>query len=276
MRRLFVLSLLAACSDYGFFGKKSSEEGGSASTGDGGSSSDDTGLPTQDTGDGGDTGEIEVPVADAPVYANTGTELYEIDPATGAYTLLGAFHDDNGAVSSMVDLAIDLDGHMVGANFDFLYLIDPTNAAVTALCEVDLVMYALTFTDDGTLVAGAGDEVVAYDIEGCRSSPIVSGTGYETSGDLVGLPDGFLYWTVKGDGQDGLVQVDPRNGAAVWLGDVGSSDLFGLGYDADQLYGFGKGGEIVRISPESGSGEVLQTAPVAWYGAATNPVVWGE
>jgi hypothetical protein len=276
MRALFVFSLLTGCSDYGFFGEESTEEGGGASTEDGGSSTDDSGLPTVDPGDGGDSGEIEVPVADAPVYANTGTELYEIDPATGAYTLLGAFHDENGSVSSVVDLAIDLDGHMVGANFDFLYLIDPTNAAVTALCEVETVMYALTFTDDGTLVAGAGDEVIAYDIEGCRSSPIVSKTGYETSGDLVGLPDGFLYWTVKGESQDGLVQVDPRTGDAVWLGDVGSSDLFGLGYDDGQLYGFGKAGEIVRISPTSGQGEVLQTAKLAWYGAATNPVVWGK
>jgi hypothetical protein len=276
MRAIALSLLLTACSDYGFFGRKDAEEGGGASTGDGGAPADTGEL---DTGDGGstDTGEVEVPVADAPVYANTGKELYEIDPGTGAYTLLGSFHDAEGDVGSMVDLAIDLDGHMVGANFDYLYLIDPTDAAVTALCQVDdLVMYALTFTDDGTLVAGAGDEVVAYDIENCRSAPIVSGTGYETSGDLVGLPDGYLYWTVKGEGQDGLVQVDPRNGSTAWLGDVGSVDLFGLGYDEDQLYGFGKGGEIVRISPETGRGEVLQTAPVSWYGAATNPVVWGE
>lgn len=220
--------------------------------------------------------EDVTPIADAPVYANTSTDLWEVDPETGAKTHHGTFHDVGGApVEGMVDIAIDLTGRMYGGNFEALYRIDPTNGLAIKVCDTDLRPYALAFTSDGVLFAGAGTEVVSIDLASCMATPLANSGGYETSGDLVGLPDGYLYWTVEGYDSDELVRVDPDSGASTWIGTIPATDLFGLGYDEGQLYGFSKGGEIVRISPVGASSTITVSDPgISWWGATTNPVVW--
>ena len=74
---------------------------------------------------------------------------------------------------------------------------------------------------------------------------------FETSGDLVGLPDGYLYWTVVGDESDQLVRLDPNSGLFAPVGSLGYDQLYGLGYDEGELFGFSASGLIVAISPDS-------------------------
>lgn len=214
------------------------------------------------------------PVAEAPVYANTTGHLFEIDPATGERTLVGSFHDDGGPISGMVDIAIDLEGRIFGGNYDAIWQIDPTTAAATRVCDTDLAPYALAFSSDGVLFAGAGADVVRVELPGCGETALLSGSAYETSGDLVGLPDGFLYWTVLDGDFDGLVRVDPTSGATAWVGGVGGAKLFGLGYDQGTLYGFSSEGEILAIDPATAATTTLSSDGTAWWGATTNPVVW--
>ena len=97
---------------------------------------------------------------------------------------------------------------------------------------------------------------------------------YETSGDLVGLPDGYLYWTVLGGTNDELVRVDPVTGAAFWVGAVAGSRLFGLGYDDGTLYAFSSDGSILSIDPTTAATTVVSSDTTSWWGATTNPVVW--
>ncbi len=223
-----------------------------------------------------DTG-AEEPIATAPVYANTSEQLYEIDPATGAKTLIGGFTLNGQPIDGMVDIAIDLNGHMYGGTFDALYRIDPTTAVVAKVCDTELRPYAMAFTSDGVLFAGAGTEVVSVNLGSCAATSLATSTEYETSGDLVGLPDGNLYWTVEGNDSDELVRVNPTTGQTTWIGRVVASDLFGLGYDEveDELYGFSQHGEIVRISPVGAQSSItVVDATVSWWGATTNPVVW--
>jgi hypothetical protein len=238
----------------------------------------DTGTPTTDTpttpSTTTSTTTTPTTIATAPVYANTSDELFEIDPATGARTSVGRFHDGGGSVDGMVDIAIDLDGHLYGGTFDALYRIDAGSAAVTLVCATDLAPYALAFTSDGVLFAGAGTEIVEVDVDTCRETTLVSDGGYSTSGDLVGLPDGYLYWTVLDGSTDGLVRVNPQNGALLYVGSVGEAQLFGLGYDQGQLYGFSSNGSIVRIDPADGSTSLVFADTTSWWGATTNPVVW--
>lgn len=239
-----------------------------------------------------DTGEIPVdtvpedtepedtePVADQPVYGHTSGELYVVDPQTGARTFKGNFRSASGqAVTGFLDIAIDLDGYMFGGTSRGIYRIDPQSAIVTKLCDTDVRMPALAFTSEGVLYAGAEREVTRVDLTACTGTPLFSGSDYRTSGDLVGLPDGFLYWTVRGDSddRDSLVRVDPRTGATHFVGDLQAGELFGLGYDEGQLYGFGKNGSIVRINPLNAATTqlVAPSESISWWGATTNPVLW--
>ncbi|MEN0065182.1 MAG: hypothetical protein AAGA48_23765 [Myxococcota bacterium] len=97
---------------------------------------------------------------------------------------------------------------------------------------------------------------------------------YDTSGDLVGLPDGFLYWTVRGEPNDQLVKVDPLTGATFLVGPIDEAKLFGLGYAEGALFGFGEEGPIVRIDPKTAETTELRRDGTAWWGATTNPVKW--
>jgi len=214
------------------------------------------------------------PVADAPVYANTSTDLFEIDPTTGARTRVGSFHDASGPVDSMVDIAIDLQGHIYGGTYDSLYQIDAHTAEAAKVCSIAAAAYALAFDSNGNLFAGAGSDIVKIDVSTCKQTSLVSASTWQTSGDLVGLPDGYLYWTVLGDPTDELVRVNPQNGQTLLIGPVGETKLFGLGYDQGELYGFSADGSIVRIDPGDGSTTLVFADTTGWWGATTNPVVW--
>lgn len=226
----------------------------------------ETGTPPVDTG--------TVPPAEEPVYAHTRDELFVIDPASGQRQSVGRFRLGTEPIEQMVDIAIDLTGRMYGGTYDALYQIDPRSAAVSKVCDSDIRFYALAFTSDGELFAGAGPDVVKLDPQTCAMWPLSTSGVWETSGDLVGLPDGFLYWTVRGQPLDQLVRVDPVTGATFWVGEVAAEKLFGLGYHQDQLYGFSDLGAIVRIDPNNADTQVLSTDDTAWWGATTNPVLW--
>ena len=173
------------------------------------------------------------------------------------------------------DIAIDLSGHMYGGTGEVLYLINPSTAKVQRICDLPIRTTALTFTDDGQLVVGTENTILFLDVLTCETETLLANAFHETSGDIVGLPDGFLYWTVWGETSDLLVRIDPNSGEEHVVGPVGYSQLFGLGYSNGQLYGFNSEGQVLRMSPHEG--QALMTAQcedLAWWGAATNPVVW--
>jgi hypothetical protein len=222
-------------------------------------------------------GDPPIPVASAPLYANTTDTLYEVDPETGELSVIGPFKNGTAGVNGMVDIAIDMDGGLFGGTFDSLWRIDPETAALTKVCDIDVAMYALAFTSEGVLVAGAGRDIQTIDVKTCAVRTLVSNSEYETSGDLVGLPDGFLYWSVRGgrNQPDELVRIDPVTTRTTWIGKIGYGKLFGMAYHDDQLYGFSSEGQTIRIHPGTAAGRPIGAAEQpAWWGATTNPVVW--
>lgn len=273
MRLLSVIALLAACTDYDLNRKAEDPPA---------KEPEDTGAPVdtaaEDTGDTADTdsGEVVVPdtgeVATESTYINTDTTLFSFDPGTGVATRLGEFVDGRTPISGgMTDIAIDLDGIMYGVSFEALYQINPSTGVCTFVAYLDESMTGLTFVSDGRLV-GAGPGVSFIDTATGRLTPLVASGEYYTSGDIIGLPDGMLYWTVTGG--DGLVQVDPDSGTTRRRGTVGVSDVYGLGYAYGELYGFTAAGEVIVIDPSSGRAGANDALSGRWWGATTNPVLW--
>jgi hypothetical protein len=272
MRLFFPICLvIAGCSDYDLSKKK--DDPLPAEDTDTGSPPVDTAPPadTADSGAGGTVTDTGV-VATEPVYINTSDTLFSYDPTTGRSTRIGAFLEGGRAVSGgMTDIAIDLSGHMFGVSFATLYRIDPTTAECTRVAAVDDQLTGLTFVSDGRLV-GAGEAVSFVDTRTGALTPLVPTGEYSTSGDIVGLPDGMLYWTVTGG--DVLIQVDPNSGDTRRRGSIGVSSVFGLGYAYGDLIGFTSGGRTLVI--DDASGRVSDNAALSgtWWGATTNPVLW--
>lgn len=234
-----------------------------------------TGTPGTGTPDTGSPDTGAPPAATAPVYAHTANTLYEIDPLALSVVNVGNFHTGSGAgIPDIVDIAINLSGAVYAGSDDRLYRVDPTTAEVLELCTLSSPATALTFTSDGVLFAGSGSKIITVDTTTCATTPLLQSSPYSTSGDLVGLPDGYLYWTVVGFGSDELVRVDPNTGEDSWIGEIGEQTLYGLGYALDNLYGFSSAGTITRIDPITGDGTEVYRDGTTWWGATTNPVVW--
>lgn len=275
MRLLSVTVLLAACTDYDLNRKEEDPAPKDTDTGEpvvdtGDTAAEDTG-DTADTvivPDTGDTGEV----ATEAVYINTDTTLYSFDPSTGVATRIGDFLEGRDPVpGGMTDIAISLDGIMYGGSFEALYRINPSTGECTFVATLNDTMTGLTFVSDGRLV-GAGDAVSFVDTRTGRLTTLVPTGEYSTSGDIIGLPDGMLYWTVTGGDQ--LVQVDPDSGDTRRRGTIGVSAIYGLGYAYGELYGFTSAGEIVTIDPTTGRPGSTDTLAGRWWGATTNPVLW--
>lgn len=269
-------AFLVGCSDYDL---RKQEEPTPDDPADSGSFMPDTSTDTAGVDTGEDTGSEVIPdtadpeVATEPVYINSGSTLYSYDPTTKTATVIGVFKDNGVTVSSMTDIAIDLSGHMFGVAYEELYRITPTTGEVTDLGNIGVNCNALTFVSDGTLV-GAGDSgVITIDPKGLKTKKLGGGS-FTSSGDIVGLPDGFLYWSVQGGTSDELVQVDPATGKATRLGSIGSSGVYSLGYAYGTLYGFTSGDEVLEIDATTGRTTKTDRLAGSWWGATTNPVLW--
>ncbi len=265
---------LGACSDYTVNAKTDPEDGAGDGVGD---VPDFGGTGATDGSGGTDTGWINAE-AKEPIYINEGDRLWSWDPADDALVEIGRFSD----VDRMTDIAVDPLGNLWGCSGSSdergLYRIDPETAETTWVAELPKYLSGLTFLGDGRLV-GAGDGVWVLDqTTGALRDTLVPEGQYVTSGDIVALPDGLLYWTVWPEeyGEaDRLLVINPAGGVAV-RGEADVSRVFGLGYADNALYGFTDDGNWVKLSQSTGSLQLTGPLPgnSGWWGATTNPVLW--
>ena len=194
---------------------------------------------------------------------------------TGETHFVANFWSDDGSLRNFVDIAIDLNGRMYGGTYDTLYRIDPTNGCSTRICRASRRNDSTHLYVRWCVGRWRCRSHLDCGREQLHIRDSTERLYWETSGDLVGLPDGYLYWTVVGENGDDLIKLDPDSGMTQWVGETGYDELYGLGYDDDELLGFSAGGNIVAINP-SKAFSVLQstTQSISWWGATTNPVIW--
>lgn len=223
------------------------------------------GGPADDPGQGG--GGFEA------VFAHGYDTLYRVDPDSLAIEPVGAFGWPNEP-DTMTDIAVDSAGRIVGISFTVVYEVDPTTAGCRRLASLDRELNGLSFVqgDTGEILLGSALDgtVVRLDPQTGASTTLGSfGNGLTSSGDLVSV-DGFgtvaTARTIDG-WTDVLVSVDPSDGRATIIGDTGVSDIWGLGFWRNRVFGFTGYNELVVIDPESGAATVEGTGDVPWYGA---------
>lgn len=227
---------------------------------------------------GGDGGVITNP-GPAVVYANSDAELYQIDPDTLAVTLIAPFGWPNGS-DQMTDIAVDKDGNMVGISFTGVYAVDTKTAKCTFLATLDRMFNSLSFvpamtvdqTDQEVLVAAALDgSFYRLDPKTGSSTPIGNyGGALGSSGDIVSV-SGFgtiATVTTSSSGTDWLARVDASSGKATLIGDTKQTQIWGLGFWKDKVFGFTDGNDFVLIDPKTGASSLVQSGGVSWWGAA--------
>jgi hypothetical protein len=258
---LFTL-LCSACGPAGREGGDGTTDGGN--TGDSGS------------GGGGGDGSVEVTF----VYAHTASALYKVDPDSLAITKVHDFVWSNGS-DSMTDIAIDKSGLMLGVSSASVYRIDATTAAATRLSGgltgqfnglsfVPAAMIGQTGND--VLVGTRNADGIVFKIDPMTGQATQIGNmgGYSSSGDLVAVTNFGTVLTAEGGiAADRLVRLAPSSFAATAVGsNIGYSDIFGVAFWKNKIFGFTSSGEFITIDPNTGVGTLVQSNGPAWWGAA--------
>ena len=235
---------------------------------------DDSGLPD----DGFDAPNIEFEGQAVEVmYVHSDDELYSLNE-NGELTYIADFIVEGthslDEQPKITDLAIDLDGHMYGvAGFD-LYEINASTGSMILASTLDQYLNGLTFMANGDLM-GAGDGIFKIDPTSGYTVALVEDGYYNTSGDIVGHPNGLMYWTVRENGGDGLVSIDSF-GRTEYIGNIGVVNLYGLSYFDGNLYGFSSNGNIVTINPDNAQALNNEVQDFSYWGAAANPYRWSR
>lgn len=215
------------------------------------------------------------------VYAHTSSQLYKVDPDTLAVTLVGNFTFAGGGSDQITDLAIDKTGLMIGISFTSVYRIDPGTAACTRLSE-DLTgtFNGLSFvpaseigqTGPDILVAtrNANGVVSRIDPMTGQATQIGNMGNFSSSGDLVSVANlGTLQTADNGVAADRLVRLAPSSFAGTPIGtNIGYSDIWGIAYWKDKIFGFTEAGQFITIDPMTGVGTLVQGNGPRWWGAA--------
>jgi hypothetical protein len=228
-----------------------------------------------DASTGSDSGSIGV----TSVYAHTADALYRVDPDTLAITKIGNFGWSNGG-DQMTDLAIDNAGEMIGISYNSVYRVDPTTAVATRLSNrltggfngLSFVPAAmLGQTGDDVLVGTRNSDGSVFRINPMTGDATAIGNmgGFTSSGDLVAV-SGFTVLTAdNGLSADRLVRLAPNTFAATPIGtSIQFSEIWGVAYWKDKIFGFTSGGDFITIDPNTGVGTLVQSGGPAWWGAA--------
>ena len=215
------------------------------------------------------------PPGEAPMYANAASQLFAVDPSSDSIERVGAFELQGVPVERFVDMAMDGEGRLFGGTYDAIYEIGPTTASLRYHCATTADLTAMAFDADGTLYVGGESTIQRLNLNDCSLETVFEGPEYETSGDLVGTPDGALYWSVTGDGEDELVRLDPTDGSIEWVRKLGAQRLYGLGYMNGDVYGFSSFGKVVQASlVPTEAPHIIASVDEAWWGATANPSRW--
>ena len=249
---------------------------------------DDTGGGGVDAGgDGSGSGSGDVSVTF--VYAHTASALYKVDPDTLAITKIANFAWSNGG-DSMTDIAINKTGLMIGVSMTAVYRIDVTNAVATRIATgLSGGFNGLSFipadmvgqTGDDILVGTRSADGVVTKIDPMtgQQSSIGNMGSFASSGDLVAVKNfGTVQTADNGSSSDRLVRLAPQTFAGTAVGsNIGYSDIYGVAYWKDKIFGFTSSGQFVTIDPTSGVGTLVQSNGPAWWGAAVTtsaPVIF--
>lgn len=178
----------------------------------------------------------------------TRTQLFSIDPATGAATLI-------------LDLSQSAQGFT-----SLSYVPDPANPTADILISAN---------DQGAVFkidpqTGSASPIGTYGTA-AGNKKIVS------SGDIVGIRGLGVFATVNvgTEPNDYLAKIDPLNGwkATPLPYPTMHDHIFGLGFWAGKMYGFvdngsSGGGQMIQIDMTTGASTDLLSGNVRWYGAA--------
>jgi sugar lactone lactonase YvrE len=168
----------------------------------------------------------------------------------------------------MFDIALDpISAILYGVSGNGrLYSIDQVTASTSLIGNTSAFINGLTFSSDGTLYGTGTDSL--YTLNLATGAAGLIGTGnYDSSGDIAFDDAGNLYLSSTTGAGDSLWTIDTSSGVGTLLGQTGFTNVYGLNYANDTLYGFTSSGTTLALDTLTGAGSSLPTNGIQAYGA---------
>ena len=202
-------------------------------------------------------------------------QLYRLRCDKAEVEAVGLIQVD-GVTPTLWDIAATPDGFVYGISSDDLYLINVTEPGKSRRIGRHGVRGCYGLTAVGTvLLANTKDNrVLLIDRRTAQVTPLgVMGGDYSASGDIALVGDRLFSSVKDAAGRETLVELDPQTGAATAVAPLvdgarrGITNMYGLIYRKNVLYGLTHDGDLVRIDEATGQCQVLKRTGVTFYGA---------
>lgn len=197
-------------------------------------------------------------------YAVTGDALYSL-------VLSGPGGDEKKASLSSTDSITDLawDGESLYAvTFSRLIKINPATGLITVVGEMGVgSVNALAASPSGTLYAAdMAGTLYRLDPATGRATPLTT-MGKNSSGDLAFVNESTLYATVRDTyGSDALIQVDLAMQKTTFVGSIGYTEVYGLDFQGNTLFGLTNSGQLLTVNTTTGVGTLVRDTGLQFTG----------
>lgn len=199
--------------------------------------------------------------AHATLIGASNGDLWDLNVTDNTSTLIG-----NSGV--MFDIALNpLSNILYGvSSTGSLFSINQTNASTALVGSTGASINGLTFGADGTLYGSGGNGLYSINLSNGSASIIGTG-GYISSGDIAFDNMGNLYLSSTTGVGDSLWTLDTNTGAGTLLNQTGFSNVYGLNYSNNILYGFTLAGQTITLNTSTGVGTFLANNTILANGA---------
>jgi hypothetical protein len=202
------------------------------------------------------------------------SNLFLVSPASdGKDQLVGRLRTATGDEPAITDLAWCPGSVLYGISYDDLYQISASTGALTRLGTHGRVSAnALTCAPNGDLYLGASGSLYRFSSDR-KSNTLIGSTGLGVySGDIAFNRTGTLFGTLRtGESADVLVQVDVATGRTTRIGTIGFSNVWGITFVGDVLYGLTTSssgvGSLIQIDTRSGTGTRIRSLAFQAFGS---------
>ena len=167
---------------------------------------------------------------------------------------IGPVITSQGSIA-LTDIALSPSGALWGIDdTSAFYRIDPVSAAATYIGRVGTVVNGLVVGSDRTIYASGFQSLYTINPATGAGTRVGGNTGFGSEGDLAFSSNGVLYMSATGNA---LVRLNTRNGVGTEIGEIGYSNVYGLGFIFDTLYGETSNSELITIDPATGKGTLV-------------------
>lgn len=206
-------------------------------------------------------------------YAQTGDELYLIDPFKKTATMLAA-------VPNLQDMDTHPNGKLYGVKRDGLFRFEPGTQNWIPIGEFTGMPSdpnGLAIDRDGTAFVTSENQLYRVDLE--TGTATLQGTldnSVYSSGDCVINKGNSLFMTSKDrmnrERPDDLVLINAAQATTTILGSTRFNSIYGLTAAWGKLYGVTGDGEVIELNEQTGVGTIIHKFDgLRFFGAASTP-----